>query len=98
VQEADRKAKEDIAYREKEIAALKQDLARFRGERDMMRNHVAALDKRIADVDHDRRQMFASNQQLESELSMLVHQAADEINRRVSSQVNSKSAPAGPSN
>ncbi len=98
---AQQKAEKDIAYRKAEIAALNQDLERYRGELDMMRKHVAALEKRIGEVDQARRQMFASNQQLESQLSMLVHRADDEINRRVSSQVNAKGAgavPASPPN
>lgn len=94
VAEAQRKAQQDTAYREAEIAALKQDLGRFQTELELMSKHVSALEQRIADVDRARRQMFASNQQLEAQLSMLVHQAADEINRRVSSQVNNAaSAP-----
>lgn len=97
IAEAQRKVEKDIAYRNDEIAALKQDLGRFQGELDIMRKHVAALEQRIDETDRARRQMFASNQQLESQLSMLVHRAADEINRRVISQVNSKSAPAVPS-
>ncbi len=98
---AQQKAEKDIAYRKAEIAALNQDLERFRGELDMMRKHVTALEKRVGEVDQARRQMFASNQQLESQLSMLVHRAADEINRRVISQVNAKEAgavPASPPN
>ena len=93
---AEQKTEKDIAYRKDEIAALHKDLDHYRGELDLMRKHVAALEQRIADVDHARRQMFAANEQLESQLSMLVHQAADEINRRVSSQVNSKSTSAAP--
>lgn len=100
VAQAQRKAEQDIAYRNAEIAALNKDLERFRSELDLMRKHVAALDQHIGDVDRARRQMFASNQQLEAELSMLVHQAADEINRRVISQVNGQSggAPPAPAN
>ncbi len=93
---AQQKTEKDIAYRNSEIAALNKDLDRYRGELDIMRKHVAALTQRIADVDHAHRQMFASNEQLKAQLSMLVHQAADEINRRVNAQVNSKNNPAAP--
>ncbi len=82
VQEADRKAKQDIDYRQSEIANLNQDLTHFKDETAMMSKHVAALEARIADLDGERRQLFAKNRELEQELSSLVHQAADEINRR----------------
>ena len=42
---AQQKAEKDIAYRQDEIAALNKDLERYRGELDLMRKHVAALEK-----------------------------------------------------
>jgi hypothetical protein len=83
IQDSQQKVAKDIEYRTSEVAALKRDLIRFQAEANMMKQHVAALEKQVAQVTGQVDQATKANRQLESQLTGYHHQAAAEINRRI---------------
>ncbi|HTQ38541.1 MAG TPA: hypothetical protein VMJ32_05910 [Pirellulales bacterium] len=83
VQDAQQKVAKDIEYRTAEIAALQRDLVRFQAESDMLKKHVAALEKQVALVNDQASDAAEKNRQLVTQLSDYQHQAAMEINRRI---------------
>jgi hypothetical protein len=83
VQESQRKLDADIAARAQEIEALKRDLDRFNIERQIIVKHVAAVEQEIQRTHAELRRLYLENKKKEAELTALIRQAADEINRRI---------------
>jgi hypothetical protein len=96
VQDSQQKVAKDIEYRTGEIAAVKRDLARFLAETDMIKNHVVALLKQVAQVNGQVDHLENDNRKQETRLNDYQHQAATEINRRVQAALTSNKDLAAP--
>jgi hypothetical protein len=79
---AKQNADHDITERIEEIAKLTRDQGHLTQDNTLIKNHVAALEKEVAKVRGEVQNLLALNRQLEAEVVMQAHQAADIINRR----------------
>jgi hypothetical protein len=76
VQEAQKKVDADLALRKKEQQLLTSDLKRFQAERDRMKAHVAALEKKLAEVRGNLTAVYNDNVEKEAELVRLTYELA----------------------
>ena len=89
ITESQQRVNSDINYRKSEQTALAHDLAHYAAEQKLITGHAQALDSLIADIAARVRQIQASNQALESQLTALAQQAMQFINQRAAAPKNS---------
>ncbi len=83
VQEAHQKVSSDLASREQEKGLLKNDFTRFKAEQDRITAHVAALEKRLNEVQVELKRVYADNVQKEAELVQLTYELANRMKKTV---------------
>jgi hypothetical protein len=76
------KVKQNTDDRTKEKGKLQRDLAHYQEEEQMIKAHVAALEKEVAETRGEIQRVLASNRDLDTQLTTLMHELADAINRR----------------
>jgi hypothetical protein len=76
------KVNQNIADRAKEKAKLERDRTHYQEEETMIKAHVAALEKEVAETRAEIQRVLASNHELDGLLTALTHELADFINRR----------------
>jgi len=76
------KVKQNTDDRKKEKAKLDRDLAHYQEEEKMIKAHVVALEKEVAQTRADIQRVLASNHDLDAQLISLTRELAEFINRR----------------
>ena len=82
MQTAQKQVDQDLARRADEKARLERDKVHYLAEDELIKAHVAALEKELARVNGEVQHYLAENREKEAELVKVAHETAGKINGR----------------